>query len=53
VAVRPSGTEPKVKFYIFTFVPAELLHDLAVTKEELDDRVRRIGAELMGYANAI
>ena len=26
VAVRPSGTEPKVKFYLFTFVAPEQLH---------------------------
>ena len=25
VAVRPSGTEPKVKFYMFTYEPAEQL----------------------------
>ena len=28
VAVRPSGTEPKVKFYMFTYEPAEQLANL-------------------------
>ncbi len=29
VAARPSGTEPKVKFYMFTYVPADEITDLA------------------------
>ena len=32
VAVRPSGTEPKVKFYMFTYEPAEQLANLDDTK---------------------
>ncbi|MBL8829298.1 MAG: phospho-sugar mutase [Planctomycetaceae bacterium] len=46
VAVRPSGTEPKVKFYLFGYEPAEQLHDLEATKAELSERVKRIGADL-------
>ena len=32
VAIRPSGTEPKVKFYMFTFEPPEQIADLDETK---------------------
>ena len=32
VAIRPSGTEPKVKFYLFTYERAERLDDLEMTR---------------------
>jgi phosphomannomutase len=53
IAVRPSGTEPKVKFYIFTYTPAEMLHDLDATKIELDHRIRQISSELKAMAAAV
>ena len=34
VAVRPSGTEPKVKFYMFTYEPAEQLANLDDAKAD-------------------
>jgi phosphomannomutase len=46
VAVRPSGTEPKVKFYLFTFVPAEQLHLLDETRREIDKRLNHIEQDL-------
>jgi phosphoglucomutase/phosphomannomutase len=48
VAVRPSGTEPKAKFYLFAYRPAELLANLDDTKKELAARLRTIGQELFG-----
>ena len=39
VAVRPSGTEPKVKFYMFGFTPPELLSDLEQDKQDLEQRL--------------
>ena len=39
VSVRPSGTEPKVKFYLFAFEPPELCGDLAAAKRLLDQRL--------------
>ncbi|HZL91177.1 MAG TPA: phospho-sugar mutase, partial [Pirellulaceae bacterium] len=51
VAVRPSGTEPKVKFYMFTFVPAEQLHDLAETKREMSARLAAFERDLKQYAD--
>ncbi|MBW8885922.1 MAG: hypothetical protein JF612_14360 [Planctomycetia bacterium] len=53
VAVRPSGTEPKVKFYLFTFVPAEQLHLLDTAKQEMDERLNQMDAELRKYVDSV
>jgi phosphomannomutase len=47
VAVRPSGTEPKVKFYLFAYEPPELLADLEDTKAQLARRLAAIEADLL------
>jgi phosphomannomutase len=52
VAVRPSGTEPKVKFYMFTYVPAEQLADLEQTRHEMAQRLDRYCADLKAFADA-
>jgi phosphoglucomutase/phosphomannomutase len=39
VAARPSGTEPKVKFYMFSYTPAEQLASLQRSKEETAERM--------------
>jgi phosphoglucomutase/phosphomannomutase len=49
-AVRPSGTEPKVKFYTFTFEPAEQIGDLEITKREVGERLMALGRDLAAYA---
>ncbi|WP_254509735.1 phospho-sugar mutase [Anatilimnocola floriformis] len=51
VAVRPSGTEPKVKFYMFTYVPAEQLADLDRTKEEMNERMKAYETDLKAFAD--
>jgi phosphoglucomutase/phosphomannomutase len=53
VAVRPSGTEPKVKFYMFTYVPAEQLADLEQTKQEMAQRLNGYYADLKAFADAV
>jgi phosphoglucomutase/phosphomannomutase len=53
VAVRPSGTEPKVKFYLFAYEPPELLGDLEETKEQLRSRLDSLQADLFGLADAV
>jgi phosphomannomutase len=53
VAIRPSGTEPKVKFYLFTFVPAEQLHLLEQTRDEMDARLTAMEADLRKLADAV
>jgi phosphoglucomutase/phosphomannomutase len=50
VAVRPSGTEPKVKFYTFAFVPAEQLASLEDAKREMAERTRKFEADLRAFA---
>jgi phosphoglucomutase/phosphomannomutase len=50
IAVRPSGTEPKVKFYMFTYTPAELLADLEMARVELDQRLDGMAADLEKFA---
>jgi phosphoglucomutase/phosphomannomutase len=53
VAIRPSGTEPKVKFYLFTFVPPEQLHLLDAAREEMDARLSAMEADLRALANTV
>ncbi|HEX7450574.1 MAG TPA: phospho-sugar mutase [Pirellulales bacterium] len=50
VAVRPSGTEPKVKFYLFAYEPPELLADLEETKAQLTARLDKMQTELFELA---
>jgi phosphoglucomutase/phosphomannomutase len=52
IAVRPSGTEPKVKFYMFTFVPAEQLADIEATARRMEERMDKIAADVQGFADA-
>ncbi|HZZ71902.1 MAG TPA: phospho-sugar mutase [Pirellulales bacterium] len=49
-AVRPSGTEPKVKFYTFAYEPPELIGDLEETKREVDARLAQMGHDLEAFA---
>ncbi len=53
VAVRPSGTEPKVKFYMFTFVPPEQLSDLSRAKEAMAQRLAKLEADLQAFAASV
>lgn len=52
VAIRPSGTEPKVKYYMFTYEPAEQLADLADTKVEHAARLADLGRDLTAFSQA-
>ena len=46
IAARPSGTEPKVKFYISTNMKLEKTEDYKKVAAELDNKVKSILAEL-------
>ena len=51
VAVRPSGTEPKIKLYVFTKLPADESDDLAAADEILQGRMAKLEAEVRAYAD--
>lgn len=51
VAVRPSGTEPKVKFYLFGYQPAELLADLDDARSVIAQRLIELEQALVVMAN--
>ena len=51
VAARPSGTEPTVKFYMFTYVAPEGLTDLAVAKQEMETRIDGYAADMQMFAD--
>jgi phosphoglucomutase/phosphomannomutase len=50
VACRPSGTEPKIKFYMFAFTPPEQLANLEATKSQLEGRLDAMEADLRKFA---
>ena len=50
VAVRPSGTEPKVKFYMFAYDTPEASADLELTKSAQVKRMKAMEADLKAYS---
>jgi phosphoglucomutase/phosphomannomutase len=50
VAVRPSGTEPKIKFYMFTCEPPEQIANLDDTKQAMAARLAQMQADLSSFA---
>jgi phosphoglucomutase/phosphomannomutase len=50
VAARPSGTEPKIKFYMFTCEPPELIAQLGDTKQAMAARLAQMRQELAEFA---
>jgi phosphoglucomutase/phosphomannomutase len=50
VAIRPSGTEPKIKLYMFTFEPPEQLANLDDAKVLLDERLAAMEADMRAFA---
>ena len=46
VAARPSGTEPKIKFYVSVNTKLNNTRDYRTTKDKLDQKIDRILAEL-------
>ncbi|MGW8256747.1 MAG: phospho-sugar mutase, partial [Thermoguttaceae bacterium] len=50
VAVRPSGTEPKVKFYMFAYDPPEPSADLEKIKTAQAKRLQDMQADLKTFA---
>lgn len=53
VAVRPSGTEPKCKFYMFAAEVPDPTADVAALRNVLDSRLAAVEADLRAYASQI
>ena len=53
IAARPSGTEPKVKFYMFTYVPPEQLADLELARQQMEDRLHDFQRDLRAFVEAV
>ena len=50
VAIRPSGTEPKIKVYMFTYTPAEQLANLDTARGQLTKRLQSMEADMRAFA---
>lgn len=53
VAARPSGTEPKVKFYMFTYVPADRIVKLQKSKVEMSERLNAMQRDIREFADSV
>ena len=53
IAVRPSGTEPKLKFYLFASLSHAESQNLAPAVNMLQDRLQQIETELRAYVEQI
>lgn len=52
-AVRPSGTEPKVKFYMFTTLSPTDSTDLSAAKAKLQSRMKDLEADIRQFAASV
>ncbi len=53
VAMRPSGTEPKLKFYLFSELPPKASQDVPTAVAVLQQRLLRIETDLHALVNAV
>ncbi len=53
VAVRPSGTEPKVKFYFFTYLSPSQSKDLVAAKKKLAERIAEFRRDIQSYTASV
>lgn len=53
VAVRPSGTEPKIKFYLFAYAPPEKCRDLALVRAQQLERLDQLERDLRALAESV
>ncbi len=50
---RPSGTEPKIKFYLFTRVAADAIQSLDSAKSAMQERIDGYTSDMQAYADAV
>ncbi|MEM7457297.1 MAG: phospho-sugar mutase [Planctomycetota bacterium] len=53
VAARPSGTEPKVKFYMFTYMPPADISSIEESRNAMTDRLDAFAADMQKYADSV
>ncbi|MCA9217039.1 MAG: phospho-sugar mutase [Planctomycetales bacterium] len=53
VAARPSGTEPKVKFYMFTYVAPKDIDDLPAAKQLVQHRMDSMEDDIRQFAESV
>ena len=53
VAARPSGTEPKVKFYMFTYQPVANADELGTAKSAMSSRLDALANDLEAFAASV
>jgi len=53
IAARPSGTEPKVKFYMFGYVPADQVTDVGALKKSLTERMDAYATDMQAIADSV
>ncbi len=53
IAARPSGTEPKVKFYMFGYVPPGQIDDLSKLKKQFADRMDAYAKDMQSIADSV
>jgi phosphomannomutase len=53
VAARPSGTEPKVKFYTFTKSPVESISDLPKIRQQMEERINDYATDMQAFADQV
>lgn len=52
-AVRPSGTEPKVKFYLFAYQPPKMGDEMGSVVVGLQDRLAKLQVDLKEYIKQV
>jgi phosphomannomutase len=52
VAVRPSGTEPQIKFYMFAYEPPAAVDDVGLVRARLAERLAKMEADLLGFLSS-
>jgi phosphoglucomutase/phosphomannomutase len=53
IAARPSGTEPKVKFYMFTYAAPDSFDDVTAISKTMEERLAGFAVDLKRFADTI